>query len=145
MFHNHGFKKYISLKIMLLWLWKVIINLCKQASILFLFLTPIFCAWPQYLYLVLNTQETSHFYWHQFWSKNDGENICHWNYFQIPRALSELPANFPGRFSQKGWMAWPISGMACLLGIQNEIQAVWSGIWSHSIINQSIQLDLPWS
>ena len=28
--------------------------------------------------------------WHQFWQKNDGENICHWNYFQIPRALSEL-------------------------------------------------------
>ena len=56
------------------------------------------------LYLVLNTQETSHFYWHQFWDKNDDENICHWNYFQIPRALSELPANWPGRFSQKGWL-----------------------------------------
>ena len=56
------------------------------------------------LYLILNTQETSHFYWHQFWGKNDGENICHWNYFQIPRALSELPANWPGRFSQKGWL-----------------------------------------
>jgi hypothetical protein len=22
----------------------------------------------------------------------------------IPRALSELPANWPGRFSQKGWL-----------------------------------------
>ena len=28
--------------------------------------------------------------------KNYGENICHWNHFQIPRALSELPANWPG-------------------------------------------------
>ena len=54
------------------------------------------------LYLILNTQETSHFYWHQFWDKNDDENICHWNYFQILRALSELHANWPGRFSQKG-------------------------------------------
>ena len=27
--------------------------------------------------------------WHQFWHKNDGENICNWNCFQIPRALSE--------------------------------------------------------
>ena len=56
----------------------------------------------QWLYLILNNQETSHFYWHQFWHKNDGEKWCHWNYFQIPRALSELPANWPGRFSQKG-------------------------------------------
>ena len=39
--------------------------------------------------------KTSHFYWHQFWNKNNGENICHWNYFQIPRALSELPVNWP--------------------------------------------------
>ena len=23
---------------------------------------------------------------------------------EIPRALSELPANWPGRFSQKGWL-----------------------------------------
>ena len=48
-----------------------------------------------------NTQETSHFYWHQFWDKNDDKNLCHWNYFQIPRALSELPAIWPGQFSQK--------------------------------------------
>ena len=25
-------------------------------------------------------------------------------YFQMPQALSELPANWPGRFSQKGWL-----------------------------------------
>ena len=31
--------------------------------------------------------------------KNDGENICHWNYFQIPQALSELQANWPSQFS----------------------------------------------
>ena len=49
----------------------------------------------QCLYLVLNTQEASHFYWHQFWGKNDRENIYYWNYFQIPRVLSELPANWP--------------------------------------------------
>ena len=55
------------------------------------------------LYLVLNTQETSHFYWHQFWDKNDGENICHWNYFQIPWALSELPVNWSGLTSLFGW------------------------------------------
>ena len=45
------------------------------------------------LYLILNTQETSHFYCHQFWDKNDFENICHWNHFQISWALSELPTN----------------------------------------------------
>ena len=38
---------------------------------------------------------------------------------KIPRALSELPADWPGRFSQLSVK------MACLLGIQNEIQAVW--------------------
>ena len=65
------------------------------------------------LYLILNTKDTSHFYWHQFWDKNDGENICHWNYFQIPRALSELPANWPGPTS--------LFRMS-----QNEIQAVWN-------------------
>ena len=58
----------------------------------------------QCLYLVLNTQETSHYYWHQFWDKNDGEKWCHWNYFQIPRALSELPANWPGLTSLFGWI-----------------------------------------
>ena len=58
----------------------------------------------QWLYLVLNIQETSYFYWHQFCYKNDGENICHWNYFQIPQALSVLPANWPGWFSPKGWL-----------------------------------------
>ena len=62
------------------------------------------CNWPQCLYLDLNNQETSHFYWRQFWDKNNGEKWCHWNYFQIPRALLELTANWPGRFSQKGWL-----------------------------------------
>ena len=33
--------------------------------------------------------------WLQIWDKNVFENIGHWNYFQIPRALSELPANCP--------------------------------------------------
>ena len=32
--------------------------------------------------------------WHQIWDKNDGENICHWNHFQIPWALSEIPTQF---------------------------------------------------
>ena len=40
--------------------------------------------------------------WHQIWDKNDGENICHWSYFQIPWALSELPANWPGVTSLSG-------------------------------------------
>ena len=59
---------------------------------------------PHCLYLILNTQETSHFYWNQFWDKTDDENICHWNYFQIPWALSELPANWPGLTSLFGWI-----------------------------------------
>ena len=68
----------------------------------------------------------------QFWDKNDGENISNWNYFQIPRVLSELPANWPTLTSQKGCHVFSslfsISQlvsveMACLLGIQNEIQA----------------------
>ena len=67
------------------------------------------------------------------------------------RVLSELPANWPGGFSQKGWLGLaskkvcnvgfffplvyfnffsnmkPYSvEMACLLGIQNEVQAVWN-------------------
>ena len=50
-------------------------------------------------FLVLgNTQKILTEIWHQIWDKNDGENICHWNYFQIPRALSELPANWPGLY-----------------------------------------------
>jgi len=50
-------------------------------------------------FLVLgNTQKILTEIWHQFWDKNDGENICHRNYFQIPRALSELPANWPGLY-----------------------------------------------
>ena len=51
-----------------------------------------------------NTQKILTEIWHQFWDKNDGENICHWNYFQIPWALLELPANWPCQFSQKGWL-----------------------------------------
>ena len=46
--------------------------------------------------------------WHHFWDKNEdkneGEKWCHWNYFQIPRSLSELPTNWPGRLSQKSWL-----------------------------------------
>ena len=52
-----------------------------------------------------NTQKNLTEIWHQFLDKNVGENICHWNYFQIPQALSELPANWPGQFSQKGYLA----------------------------------------
>ena len=61
------------------------------------------------LYLDLNNQETSHFYWHQFWDRNDCESICHWNYFQIPRALSELPAEWPHCkcFDHKNYGFWP--------------------------------------
>ena len=44
--------------------------------------------------------------WHQFWDKNDGEKWCHWNYFQIPRALSELPAKWPGLTSLFGWIGF---------------------------------------
>ena len=57
-----------------------------------------------------NTQKILTKIWHQIWDKNDGENICHWKYFQILRALSELPANWPSQFSQKGWL-----GQASLL------------------------------
>ena len=51
-----------------------------------------------------NTQKNLADILHQFWDKNDGKNICHWNHFQIPQALSELPANWPSQFSQKGWL-----------------------------------------
>ena len=47
-------------------------------------------------------------FWHQFWDKNEdkneGEKWCRWIYFQISRALSELPTNWPGRLSQKSWL-----------------------------------------
>ena len=52
-----------------------------------------------------NTQTILTKIWHQFWDKNDGENIYHWNYFQIPWALSELPANWPGLTSLSDWIA----------------------------------------
>ena len=43
-------------------------------------------------FLVLgNTQKIIREIWQQFWHKNGDENRCHWNYFQIPWALSELP------------------------------------------------------
>ena len=38
--------------------------------------------------------------WHQIRDKNDSETICHLNYFQIPQALLELPANQPL------WLNW---------------------------------------
>ena len=58
-------------------------------------------------FLVLgNTQKILTEIWHQIWDKNDGENICHWNHFQFPRALSELPANWPGLTSLSGWIGW---------------------------------------
>ena len=34
-----------------------------------------------------NTQKILTEIWHQLWDKNDGENVCHWNCFQIPSAL----------------------------------------------------------
>ena len=54
-----------------------------------------------------NTKKILTEIWHQFLDKNVGENICHWNYFQIPQALSELPANWPSQFSQKGCLGQP--------------------------------------
>ena len=51
-----------------------------------------------------NTQKILKEIWHQFWQQNDGENICHWSYFQIQRALSELPANWPGLTRLSGWI-----------------------------------------
>ena len=43
---------------------------------------------------------------HQFWDENDGENICDKNYFKVLRALSELPANWPGLTSLSSWIGW---------------------------------------
>ena len=37
--------------------------------------------------------------WHQFWYTYDGEKWCHWNYFQIPPALSELLAKWSSQFN----------------------------------------------
>ena len=37
-----------------------------------------------------NSTKILHDIWHQFWVKNDGEKWCHWNYFQIPWALSDF-------------------------------------------------------
>ena len=45
--------------------------------------------------------------WHQFLHKNDGQNRCHWNYFQIPRALSELAANWSGLTKDSCNCPWP--------------------------------------
>ena len=56
--------------------------------------------------------------WHQFW---DGENIYHWNYFQIPPALSELPANWPGLTSLSGWIGWTLKG---LVGFENNFNDI---------------------
>ena len=41
--------------------------------------------------------------WHQIWHKNDGENMCNWNYFQNPRVPSEFPANWLGLTSLSDW------------------------------------------
>ena len=58
-------------------------------------------------FLVLgNTQKSLTHIWHQIRDKNDGENICHWNHFQFPRALSELPANWSGLTNLTGWIGW---------------------------------------
>ena len=58
-------------------------------------------------FLVLgNTQKTLTLNWHQIWDKNYGENLCHWNYFQFSRALSELPANWSCLTSLTGWIGW---------------------------------------
>ena len=79
------------------------------------------------LHLVLNTQDTKHFYCHQFWNKNDGENICHWNYFQIPWALSELPANWPGLTSLCGWISLASKQVTTkgLMGSENNFNGIY--------------------
>ena len=35
---------------------------------------------------LVNTQKILTLIWHQILDKNNVENICHWNYFQIPQA-----------------------------------------------------------
>ena len=82
------------------------------------------------LYLILNTQETSHFYWHQFWDKNDGENICRLNCFRFPRALSELPANWPGLTSLFDWIGQAsqqvtLKGRKGLVGSENNFKGIY--------------------
>ena len=52
-------------------------------------------------YLLLNTQETSHFYRQWFHILKNKLELKYKREKKIPRALSELPANGPGRFSQK--------------------------------------------
>ena len=89
-------------------------------------------------YLVLNMQEKSHFYWYQIWDKNNGENICHWNCFQIPWALSELPVNVarPNQpFYLKtgdsrnglflGYSEWDTSSVNCHEVIYYKIRIFW--------------------
>ena len=50
-----------------------------------------------------------------FWLKNDGEKWPRKNYFEIPRAPSEIPANQPGQFGLSGqiflhWAAATLKG-----------------------------------
>ena len=52
---------------------------------------------------------------HQKWLKNDDEKWSRNNYFEIPRAPSEIPANLPGQFGLSGqivlhWAAATLKG-----------------------------------
>ena len=60
---------------------------------------------PHCLYLVLNTQETSHFYWQGFHNLKKYIYKLKLKYKRekkIPRALSELPANWPDSEKARG-------------------------------------------
>ena len=56
------------------------------------------------LCLVLNTQETSHSYGHWFQTLKSKWKLNYERENEIPGALSELPDNWLGQFSPKGWL-----------------------------------------
>ena len=59
---------------------------------------------------------------YHFWPKNDGEKWSRKNYFEIPRAPSEIPANQPGQFSPSGqiFLHWAAATLKGLVGFQNK-------------------------
>ena len=51
-----------------------------------------------------------------FDKKDDDENICHWNYLQIPGWLSELPAYWSGLTS--------LYGLTAIVGFENNFNGI---------------------
>ena len=83
-----------------------------------------------------NTQKILTEIWHQFWHKNDDENICHWNYIQPERLVrpGQLAGNserargiwkkfqwhtFLPSFSCQNWCQISVRFFCVLPGIRN--------------------------